>query len=131
MGYFVKSRQLQSGSSGIVLPSGTTSERPFDPLTGLIRYNTSSAVIEYYDGASYQVLGTASGITYVVDNFVGNGTSTSFMMTQTVAAADQILVFMGYVYQASSAYSVNGTKRITFIEPPPDGIPFNVIHSFA
>jgi hypothetical protein len=53
------------------------------------------------------------------------------MMTQTVAAADQILVFMGYVYQASSAYSVNGTKRITFIEPPPDGIPFNVIHSFA
>lgn len=131
MGYFVKSRQLQSGSTGVVLPVGTTSERPIDPLTGLIRYNTSSGSLEFYDGASYQVLGTASSVTYIVDNFVGNGTSTSFMMTQAVAAADQILVFMGYVYQSSSAYSVDGTKRITFVEPPPSGVPFNVIHSYV
>ena len=131
MGYFVKSRQLQSGSTGVVLPVGTTVERPVDPLTGLIRYNTSSGSIEFYDGASYQILGIASSITYIVDNFVGNGTSVSFMMTQPVSAADQILVFMGSVYQAPGAYSVNGTKQITFVQPPPAGLPFNVIHSYV
>jgi hypothetical protein len=131
MGYLVKSRLLQSGSSGVVLPSGPTSERPIDPSTGLIRYNLSTSAIEFYDGSSYQILGTANSITYLVDNFVGNGVSTEFMMTQPVAAADKILVFMGSIYQTPGVYSVDGTKKITFVEPPPIGLPFNVIHSYV
>lgn len=131
MGYFVKSRQLQSGSSGVVLPAGTTAQRPTNPLTGLIRYNTSSAAVEIYDGTAYQVLGIAGGISYVVDNFVGNGVSTVFIMSHPVVAADQILVFMGSIYQVPGTYSVDGSNRITFSEPPPEDLEFNVIHSYA
>lgn len=131
MGYLVKSRQLQSGSSGIVLPSGPTTLRPVEPLAGLVRYNTSSAAIEFYNGMSYQVLGTASSITYIVDNFVGNGISTQFIMTQPVIGADKILVFVGAIYQPPGVYYVDGTTTITFTEAPPDGMAFNVIHSYV
>lgn len=131
MGYFVKNRQLQSGSSGIVLPTGTVSERPADPLTGLFRYNTTSAALEFFNGVSYQVVGTASSITYIVDNFIGNGIATQFIMTQPVIAADKILVFLGSIYQSPGVYYVDGTTTITFSEPPPNSMPFNVIHSYV
>jgi len=131
MGYFVKSRQLQSGSTGVVLPVGTTSNRPVNPLTGLIRYNTSSGGIEYYNGINYQVLGTATSITYIVDNFVGDGYTTKFYMSEPVSAANNILVFLGSIYQDPGDYYVDGTNVITFTEAPPEGMSFNVIHSYA
>lgn len=131
MGYFVKSRQLQSGSTGVVLPVGNTSDRPINPLTGLIRYNTLVGAIEFYDGINYQVVGTANSITYLVDNFVGDGYTTKFYMSEPVAAANKILVFLGSIYQVAGDYYVDGTTAITFTEAPPDGMPFNVIHSYA
>jgi hypothetical protein len=33
------------------LPAGTTAERPASPTTGMIRYNTSTGVTEWYDGS--------------------------------------------------------------------------------
>jgi hypothetical protein len=131
MGYFVKSRQLQSGSTGIVLPSGNTVERPVSPLAGLFRYNTDTAGLEFYNGVSYEVLGTASSITYIVDNFMGNGVAYQFIMSEPVISATSILVFVGSIYQPPGVYSVDGSTTITFSEPPPDELPFNVIHSYV
>ena len=38
----------------ITLPVGNTSQRPGSPAAGMMRYNTTEAYIEYYDGAEWK-----------------------------------------------------------------------------
>jgi hypothetical protein len=130
MGYFVKNRQLQSGSSGVVIPVGGSATRPLAPAFGLIRYNTDLAAIEYFNGSQYVQLSAAGTVDYSVDSFIGDGTTTEFTMSIAVSSVQQIMVFVGSIYQDSTtAYSVNGGFDITFTSAPPDGEPISVIHS--
>jgi hypothetical protein len=43
-----------TGSEGVTLPSGTTAERPSSPATGVFRFNTTTEVMEYYNGNNWQ-----------------------------------------------------------------------------
>jgi len=130
MGYFVKNRQFQSGSTGMVIPSGSTATRPDSPVFGLMRYNTDSGFIEYFNGSLFQNLATSGGVNYTVDNFTGTGSQTVFTMSTTVSQADEIIVFVGSLYQIPvTNYTVDGSYDITFESPPPLDIPINVIHT--
>jgi hypothetical protein len=132
MGYYLKNRQLQSGSSGVVLPAGSTAQRPDYPTFGLIRYNTDSGKVEYFNGSIFQTLTTAGSVNYTVDNFTGDGTTTTFVMSQIVSDPTQIIVFVGSIYQIpTTSYTVGGpsTYNITFTSAPPDTMPINVIHT--
>lgn len=130
MGYYVKNRNLQSGSSGVVLPAGGSATRPLAPKFGLIRYNTDSAQIEFFNGSIFVTLSIAGGIAYTVDQFTGDGTTTVFTMSIEEDSETQIIVFVGSIYQdPSTAYTVNGGFDITFTSPPPDAEPISVIHS--
>ena len=54
------------GTNGVVIPSGTTLQRPGVPTTGMIRFNTDSEslAIEVYTGSSWSgVAGASAGIT--------------------------------------------------------------------
>ena len=63
MGYFVKNRQLKSGSSGVVLPTGPSTARPDYPLFGMIRFNTYYGYVEVFDGTTWvNIAGATSGI---------------------------------------------------------------------
>jgi hypothetical protein len=130
MGYFVKNRQLQSGSSGVVLPTGSSSQRPTNPAFGLIRYNTDSGLIEYFDGTQFLSL-SAGGVVYTVDNFTGDGSTVVFNMSSAPANAQQITVFVGSIYQIPTTnYTVDGSSvDITFTSAPPNGVSINVIHT--
>jgi hypothetical protein len=130
MGYFVKNRRLQSGSVGVVIPTGGSATRPVTPTFGLIRYNTDLGAVEYFDGSQFVQMGDANSISYTVDSFTGDGSTTVFTMTVEESVAAQIIVFVGSIYQDSvTAYSVDGGFDITFSSPPPDGEPISVIHS--
>lgn len=130
MGYFVKNRQLQSGSSGVVLPTGSSAQRPDNPNFGLIRYNTDTGFCEFFNGSIFQNMGVGGIIEYTVDNFTGDGSTTVFTMSEAVSDATQIIVFVGSIYQiATTNYTVDGGFDITFTSAPPAGIPINVIHS--
>jgi hypothetical protein len=130
MGYFVKNRRLQSAQSGVVLPSGPSSIRPLAPSFGTIRYNTDLAAVEYFNGTAFIELSQAGAISYIVDSFTGDGSTTVFTMSVQEATESQIIVFVGSIYQDSTtAYTVNGTYDITFTSAPPDGEPISVIHS--
>jgi hypothetical protein len=130
MGYFLKNRQLQSGSTGVVIPTGSSATRPDAPVFGLIRYNTDTGYIEYFDGSVFQSLTVAGGINYTVDNFTGDGSDTVFTMSIAESNADEIIVFVGSLYQIPTTnYTVNGGFDITFTSAPPDGVPINVIHT--
>jgi hypothetical protein len=129
MGNFLKNRNLLSASTGVVLPTGSTAQRPDYPTFGLIRYNTDSGLIEYFDGIIFQSLST-SGVTYTVDSFTGDGSTTVFTMSVAVSNAQYITVFVGSIYQQPTiTYTVDSSYDITFTSAPPAGVPINVIHT--
>ena len=122
MGYYLKNRRLQSGSTGVVIPTGSTAQRPDYPTFGLIRFNTDTGFCEFFNGSIFQNLATSGGINYTVDNFTGDGSQTVFTMSQTVTNADEIIVFVGSLYQIPTTnYTVNGTYDITFTSAPENG----------
>ena len=130
MGYFVKNRRLQSGSSGVVLPTGSSATRPDNAAFGMIRYNTDTGLVEFYNGSMWSSLSTGGSITYTVDDFVGDGSTTVFTMTVAQDTATQIIVFVGSIYQdPATAYTVNGGLNITFTSAPPNTVPINIIHT--
>jgi len=130
MGYFVKNRQLQSGSSGVVIPTGNSATRPDYPRFGMIRFNTDTGFCEFFNGTIWQNMGVGGAISYTVDDFTGDGSTTIFIMTIAESNVDQIIVFVGSIYQdPATAYTVDGGYNITFTSAPPNTVPINIIHT--
>ena len=119
-----------SDTGYIKLPVGTGSNRPGSPVNGMIRYNTDTGLVEFYNGSIWQPMGAGGIISYAVDDFVGDGSTTVFTMSLAESSAEQIIVFVGSVYQQPvTAYTVNGGFDITVTSAPPNTVPINVIHS--
>ena len=126
-----KNRQLQTSGSGVVLPTGSSAQRPDNPAFGLIRYNTDTGFVEYFNGSMFVSLATGGAVNYTVDNFIGTGSQTTFTMSLSAADVDQIIVFIGSIYQdPQSAYTLSGGGfDINFTSAPPNTMPINVIHT--
>jgi len=45
-----------NSQSDINLPSGTTAERPGSPVAGMIRFNTTVNVLEFFNGTGWQIV---------------------------------------------------------------------------
>ena len=130
MGNWVKNRLLESGSTSVVIPSGSSATRPDAPIFGQFRYNTDTGTLEYFNGIIFISVASAGGINYTVDSFTGDGSTTVFTMSIQESLATQLIVFVGSIYQTpTSAYTVNGGYDITFTSAPPSGEPISVIHS--
>lgn len=117
----------------MVLPAGGSSLRPDAPSFGLIRYNTDLGAVEFFNGTAFVQLGAAGAINYTVDQFTGDGSTLTFSpLSTSVTGADQVIVFVGSIYQTpSTAYSITGAgnDEITFTSAPPSGEPISVILS--
>ena len=130
MGYFVKNRRLRSGSSGVVMPTGSSAQRPIVANFGMIRYNTEIGLVEFYNGTVWNTLSSGGSISYTVDDFTGTGVQTIFTMTIAESVAENIIVFVGSIYQdPATSYTVNGGYDIEFTSAPPNTVPINVIHT--
>ncbi len=104
----------------IGLPSGTSAERPNNPVLGMMRYNTEIEVIEVYNGEEWVVISDVSGIDPApsLDNFtfgVQAGNSTSSTKTAvnsgTGTNSDLTLSNVSLNAGASSELSVSNTGR--------------------
>jgi hypothetical protein len=127
---FLKNRELQSGSTGIRIPTGSAANRPDNPTFGMIRFNTDTGFCEFYNGTLWQNMGVGGAISYTVDNFTGDGSTSIFVMSIAETNEEQIIVFVGSIYQdPATAYTVDGGYNITFSSAPPDTVPISVIHS--
>ncbi len=135
VGYYVKNRETNTNnlSNAIRIPAGASIERPTSPIFGQIRFNTTVACVEFYDGTLWTCLTKHGNTELAVDSFTGDGSTTVFTpMTNVIAASDndQILVFVGNIYQIPTTnYTTNGTSDITFTSAPGNGLPINVIHN--
>ena len=131
-GTFLKNREIASGSTGIRIPFGSTNNRPNDPEFGLFRYNTSSGMMEYFDGTIFKQVAVSGEANITVDNFTGDGSTLTFTLSTSVSAADQTLVFISNIYQQPSTYSITGGGNdITLSAAPELNEPINVIHGLG
>lgn len=130
MGNFLKNRRLESASTSVVVPAGSTATRPDEPVFGQFRYNTDIGLMEFFDGIQFQTMSASGAVAYTVDSFTGDGSTFVFTMSIAESAPQQIIVFVGSIYQDPlTAYTVDGGFDITFTSAPPSGEPISVIHS--
>ena len=129
MGYFVKNRQLQSGSSGVVVPVGPASLRPDSATFGMIRYNTDIGFVEFYNGTIWQNMGVGGIVSYDVITATGDGSTVAFTLDFEYSDPTQLIVFVGSIYQEPTiAYTVS-SFTLTFTSAPAAGIPINIIQT--
>lgn len=120
MGRYLKNTQLEGGSYAIQLPLGSNSIGPDVPVNGQIRFNTSNNRVELFFGSVWNQVAKIGTVSIVVDEFTGDGITTTFTMSQAESSDNAVLVSIGGVYQQPTTnYTTNGTTTITFTSPPP------------
>jgi hypothetical protein len=129
MGYYLKNRRLQSGSTGVVIPTGSTAQRPDYPTFGLIRFNTDTGFCEFFNGTIFQNMGVGGTVSYDVITATGDGTTVSYTLDFEYSDPTQLIVFVGSIYQEPTvAYTVS-SFTLTFTSAPASGIPINIIQT--
>ena len=120
MGRYLKNTQLEGGSYAIQLPLGSNSVGPDVPVNGQLRFNTSNNKIEMFFAGIWNQVAKIGTVNITVDEFTGDGVTTTFTMSQAESSVSAVLVSIGGVYQQPTTnYTVDGSTTITFTSPPP------------
>lgn len=103
-------------TTGIIVPVGTTAERPTDAEAGTVRWNSDANYLEVYDGVNWEALGT--DVTFITSQIIDGDDSTTVFTLDQEATTSGILVYINGVAQVpGSSYTVS-TDQITFAEAP-------------
>jgi hypothetical protein len=107
-----------SGNSGVVLPSGNSTQRPGNAVLGTTRFNTTIDSIEAWDGVQWVTSGNIISPGTIVDQqILPDGTSDTYTLVQA-STTDAVLVSINGVNQLPNvAYTVANTS-ITFTQTP-------------
>lgn len=135
MGRLAKNPTITNAiAQSMVLPTGTTANRPDSPVYGTFRFNLSTNKLEIWNGTEWRTIGSEGTVSIVKDTFTGDGSTTSFgPMTYEKATGSEsrVMVYVGNVHQNPGvAYTFNGTNSIDFTSPPPSGHTIVVLHGF-
>jgi hypothetical protein len=121
-----------NSTDSMIIPVGDTSQRPSNSgnvdIAGMLRLNSSTSQLEYYDGADWQVAGSV--FTVISDrqfyantgNPYGNvnGTNPTFTIQSAASTVSTIVTINGVVQIPVVAYNIAGTT-LTFTEAPAEG----------
>jgi len=122
-----------TSNSGLVIPTGTTAERP-SAQEGILRFNTTTGKYEVSeDGSTFTTLRTeATAGTISKDIFTGDGSTTSFTMTTTPTDEKNVIVYIdGVMQEPTQNYTMSGTTITTAGEAAHSGARIVVMHGFA
>lgn len=93
------------GTGAIALPSGTTGQQPGSPTFGMVRGNSTTNTIEYYDGTIWSTLSSLSGTVSSVAIAGSTGISTS---GGPITSAGTITLTLGTELQGLAGLSSTG-----------------------
>jgi len=99
--------------SGLVLPVGTTLERPSPAVQGTLRFNSDTERMEIYDGTGWDDV--VANVTNQV--LQGDGSTAVFTLDRDSTTASALVMINGVVQLPATAYSVTG-NQITFTQAP-------------
>ncbi len=110
-------------TDSILLPAGTTAQRPGSTggtdTAGMVRFNTSNAQLEFYDGIAWQNTGTDFTV-IASETFDGDDGTTIFTLAAAATTQSVIVSINGVIQIPTLAYSVSGTT-LTFTSAPATG----------
>jgi hypothetical protein len=98
---------------------GTTAQRPSTPVTGDLRFNTTSTALEVFNGSSFVSVGDDSAV-ITSQSFSGDNSTVAFTLSASATTASVIISINGTVQTPTTAYAVSGTT-LTFTEAPSSG----------
>lgn len=134
MGRLVKNLSLDGVANSLLIPQGETATQPTSPLAGMIRYNTTLNMLEFYNGSAFVQLAGGNGgkSTITRDSFTLDGSTVAFSPLSFEPTADQnVLVFIEGVFQKDDTYSISGTTITLSSTLPSDaGKTLSVVHGF-
>lgn len=125
MGRFVKYFDIADGHNSVTIPQGTTADAPDNPEAGALRFNTSVNKLEFYNGTAWvSVSGSSTGsATITIDTFTildedstGIPRDSYAPLSYTPTNPQNVLVFLGGVYQPPSAYTINSDSSADYIK---------------
>ena len=117
---------IGSATDAVHVPVGTTAQRPTG-AAGYFRYNSTTSKFEGYTD-SWGSIGGGSGTNMDTNIFAGDGSDTTFTLSNAPDDEQNLMVFVDGVFQAHDAYSVSGTT-LTFSAAPANGRVITVYHS--
>ena len=136
MGRSVKNFAINDQALALGIPTTSTALRPAGQ-NGQMIYNTTTGTLQVYDNGWANIstsLSAGAGITK--DTFTGDASTNLFTMSISVTNPQDILVFVGGVFQIpTTSYTVSGTA-LTFGSAPPTSNGFDndhivtVLHGF-
>ena len=106
-------------TTALIIPVGTSAQRPASPLDGMIRFNDDDDKVEVYDGVDWVQVGASTGA-ISTQAFAGDGTTTAFTLNSAADSATVMVTLNGVVQEPTQAYSVSGTT-LTFTGAPVTG----------
>ena len=98
---------LGSLNTALQLPSGTTAERPTSPSTGEWRYNTTTNLVEFWDGGAWRDLQSEDLPPIPSENFnvvLYNGTNHSISQGQHLLYQRQSKLIIALAFLLSLHY---------------------------
>ena len=111
-------------TGAMILPVGTTAQRPATAVEGMFRYNSTTGGIEYYEGGSWEAV-TASFTIATSQTFNGDNSTVAFTLSAVTGGdsysnAGVLVMLNGVVQEPTTVYSVSGTT-LTFTTAPAAG----------
>jgi hypothetical protein len=106
------------GTYGIILPVGNSLQRPSSPVTGTVRFDTTTNSMEVWDGSSWVTSGSGgdSGtITY--QQITPDGVSTTYTLDKSTTTNSVLVNINGVSQMPGISYTVSG-NTITFAQAP-------------
>lgn len=132
----------------VLIPKGTTGERPLSPVNGHMRYNTSTNEFEFYQNSAWRKVSYKEPTSIVQQN-LGNGDDIEVYFGPLnsgnadypypeLTSPQNIMVYVENVFQISTTnYSLEDNpvgksagRYVKFSSPVPIGKPVTVIHGF-
>ena len=120
------SLDIGSFTDAMHLPVGTTAQRPTG-AAGYFRYNSTTGKFEGYTD-SWGSIGGGSGTNMDTNIYAGDGSDTTFTLSNAPDNENNLMVFIDGVFQAHDTYSVSGTT-LTFATAPANGRVITAYHS--
>jgi hypothetical protein len=107
-----------ASTDSMLLPKGTTADRPGTPVAGMFRFNTTTNQQEIYNGTEW-----SAGTEFTVidsETFNGDGSTVAFTLADAQTTDSCIVSINGVVQLPTTAYGVSSTT-LTFTEAPLSG----------
>jgi hypothetical protein len=117
MARLLKNTEINTQSTAIRLPDGSSAVRPAVPVNGQVRYNTTTNVFEFYANGAYMTVAKVGNVAVAKSTFTTANAQSTYgpVASPYPQSGDEanVLVFVGGVYQTPTTnYTFNGNGNI-------------------